>query len=659
MRIALAIPLCAVFTSLGTSCGDAPPPRPSVLLVTLDTTRRDAMGFHGRSPSPTPQLDALAEQSIVFEDAYTVAPLTLPAHASLLTGLYPVSLGVRDNAVLPIPGSAHTLAERFAEAGYSTGAAVAAFVLDRDFGTDQGFERFSAPPRNPGSGEALIAERSAAEMVDVALADLVEMEEPFFYWLHLYDPHYPYTGRRRFNSNPETPEGRWDRYLEELREADRQLGRLFDSLRADGRFDELVVVLASDHGECVGDGRERSHGHFVYDETMRIPLFLRVPTLPPQRVKEQVSLIDIAPTLLSLLDLQEDGPYDGVDLMPLIRGERGSLGDRTLALESYNLYLQHGWAPTEAVVRGPYKYLHSARDALYDRAEDPAESRDRSAEEPELLSELRADLERLFADPEHRLPADPRTQLAAADRARLEQLGYVSSGATQSLTRPEDFASLTDGHDRLEFLRRLDVASINLADSSDPQALANLEELARLAPDSPTVRERLGTYLLRVAPDRLDEAEVHLRAAIDLQIGLPKAHFNLGLCAARRAREWEERADSALGEDKQRALDQAEECRKRAALAYEMALRYEPGHPESLLNLALTRRRFGRQLAAAGEREAAADQLGAALEHLRTFLKVVPETHPDWKRFAPQLDALKAERQRLGAQSPPEGGERP
>ena len=287
-RTPIALAGAALLVASGCGGGEDARAHRSVLLISVDTLRRDALGVHGRFPSPTPELDALAEVSVVFEDAYTVSPVTLPAHTSLLTGLYPSTHGVRDNGAMQLPASASSLPELLERAGYRSRAVVSAFVLNECFGLDQGFEEYRAPSRDMKALELSVPQTRGDEAVDQGLAAIDELSQdssPFLLWLHLYDPHVPYDSPGVRLSDPLAK-----RYLADVSFADAQLGRLFEGLRERGLWEELVIVLTSDHGEGLEDGREETHGFFLFDQTMRVPLFLRHPDLPPRRVEGPVSL---------------------------------------------------------------------------------------------------------------------------------------------------------------------------------------------------------------------------------------------------------------------------------------------------------------------------------------------------------------------------------
>ena len=610
---------------------DAAPTKPNVLVITVDTTRRDYMGFHGKSPSPTPHLDRLAAEAIVFEDAYTVAPLTLPAHSSLMTGLYPAAHGVRDNSLFRLSPSAATLAEILREEGYQTGASVAAFVLQRGTGIEQGFAEFSDPPRDPSRQTSTMAELRAPPVIEQALRDLDSWDAgPFFYWLHLFDPHFPYDAPNS-QLNPVQRQSRAAQaraYEEEIRYADEQLGRFFEALKARGLWNNLVVVFASDHGEGLGEGRETTHGHFVYDATIRIPLFLRVPGHAAQRSNRQASLVDVVPTLLDVLDVERpDLRFDGVSLLT---GSSQSDAERPVAMESYNVFYSYGWAPQEAVVQGPWKFIHSRNDELYQRDQDPLEQKNLLTTNTARADALRKRIEAAFANPPNLLPSESR-QLGVDELEILNSLGYVEGQVERVGERPRA-EELPSPVERAETLRLVEEVTHDLVVKNYAGAIAKLETLVAQEPSSALFRERLGTALLALG-QHLDDAELHLRKAAALNANRAKVHHNLGLIATRRLAQQQAEPGAAGSVKYQEYLDEA-------INRFRWTLRIEPGHPRALANLAqmLERKVLGMDpmIQAAEIR----DTREEAVQCIEQFLELVPPTDQHWK-------TLETQRQRL------------
>jgi arylsulfatase A-like enzyme len=641
MPLALALLLAPAPPLQDAVAPEAGAPRAkSLLVITLDTARRDFMGFHGRAPSPTPNLDRLAQEAAVFDDAWTVAPLTLPAHASLFTGLYPRSHGVHDNALSKVPQDARTLAEILRERGYATGAAVAAFVLDPMFGLDQGFESYDAPPLGT-SGSVITSQRPAAAMVDRALVDLERLapRAPFFYWLHLFDPHFPYQPPGRTAPTPGFVVDADARsrlmYEEEIRYADEQVGRLLGALRERGLLDQLVLFFASDHGESLRDAPEGSHGFFLRDPTVRIPMLLRAPGIEPRRVGAQASLVDALPTLLDLLGMGEEaaqGPaLDGVSLAPLLRDSAREPPERALLLESWYAWLNHGWAPFDGCVQGALKYLRSRRRELFDRAADPGEEINLFDPEEARSRAMARRLDELEQDAKPRLERDA-ISLSGRDLARLVAMGY--SAASARVEDPPDAATLPDVYEKADVIRALeDVLSAHFhKDTAKEEAL--MRELVERDPQSATLREQFGIFLTNLGPARFDEAEKQLRAALRIEPKSSRSHYTLGRISEKRAdalrEEIRRRRGEGAGHEELRdlAADERREMR-RTLRFYRTCLEFEPHFPDAIERLARNLAEEAERSARAGEVEEAREGLKEADELLERWLSFMPPRHPD------------------------------
>jgi arylsulfatase A-like enzyme len=598
----------------------------SLLLVTLDTTRRDFMGFMGHSPSLTPRLDELAAQSVVFEDAWTVAPLTLPAHTSLLTGLYPNSHRLRDNGIAALPEAAVTLAEVLQDAGYATGAAVASFVLDRCFGLAQGFATWHEPPREPGRGDLYITELPADRMVDLALADLARVKTPYFYWLHLFDAHFPYAApgsvpRPTHNADEERAERR-RLYGEEIAFLDRQVGRLLDALRARPEFASLTIVIAADHGESLGDGRESTHGFFLYDPTVRIPLVVRQPGAPPHRVAAAVSLVDVMPTLLDLLGTSRgDLVFDGASVASLVRGTSDEAPERTIALESWYGYANFNWAPLEACVVGPLKFQRAHVRRLFDRAADPGEHANLWSQGEARSRVLEARLDQWLGHPAAMLTPNG-IELSPADSDRMAKLGYLDARALDLAGHP-DGATLDEPEDHLDDILMLEQVNSAFMAGRKDEAIRLTRALLQRMPKSVVLHEQLAATLLTIrTPEALDEAERHLHQALALDFRRSKNHYNLGLVAMRRM----------VAAEAKGAREESEKQRAAAIDSFRLALELDATAPEALANLAGLLQGTAQRLPpeAAAERGKLAREAVALYDRL---LAVIPSGHADRARI--------------------------
>jgi arylsulfatase A-like enzyme len=380
LRCRAALAAVVALAVLTSSCDRAPPGGRNVLLITLDTTRPDRLGAYGRPDCRTPLLDRLARQGALVETAVADVPVTLPSHTTLMTGIPALGHGVRYNADFKVAEKARTLAEEFSRRGYDTGAVISALVLDAKFGIAQGF-RFFEDDLTPGyvkHDESLYprethwlpkADRRAEEAVDRALTWMGDSAgSPFFFWLHLYDPHFPF--------DPPPPWGRMtaDKYVAEIQYTDRHLRRVVEWLEDRGVLDETVILVTGDHGEGLDQHREDGHGIFLYDDTVRVPLIVRAPgSVPPSTVVgDQVRTIDVAPTLLALGGHAGSGLGIGENLEPLLAGT-GASPDRRAYCESIKTKLFYSGTGLKAVRTTETKLIWAPRPELYDLRRDPGE----------------------------------------------------------------------------------------------------------------------------------------------------------------------------------------------------------------------------------------------------------------------------------------------
>ena len=415
----------------------------NVVVITLDTTRADRLSPYGYQGAPMPALERLAREGVLFDQATSVAPLTLPAHASLFTGLFPPGHGVHDNAGQALSASHTTLAEILQARSFRTGAFVGSAVLSDDRGLTQGFETYRSA-RALDRHAKNTRQRRADEVVDDALGWLGDIQGArFLLWVHLYDPHRPYEPPEPYRSMYTDP------YVGEIAFADAQIGRLLTVLDQQGLLENTIVVVAGDHGESLGEHGERDHGVFVYESTLRVPLIIRVPGGPRGRIGEVVRLIDVMPTLLDLVRVS--GPrMDGVSLAGLMDGR-----ERRLGLEAYSesKYPQRfGWSPLRALREGRFKVIEAPRPELYDLERDPFETRNLYDERRPLAEALLRRLAALsdgYGTPES--TGDAAAVLPADLQERLAALGYVAGGPAPARARthlldPKDCIGLSIPH---------------------------------------------------------------------------------------------------------------------------------------------------------------------------------------------------------------------
>jgi arylsulfatase A-like enzyme len=390
------------------------PPRPrNLLVISLDTMRADRLPVYGFSGVSTPILDSLAAEGAVFDEAHAAVPLTLPSHANLFTGLYPTRLGLHDNAGAPLDRAFETLAESMRAHGLRTAAFVASSVLAADRGLDQGFQSYSLGSTEPCQGRR--ARRSADVVTDEALGWLAGDSAPFFAWVHFYDTHRPYRLPEKYRSGYQDP------YLAAIAFEDEQIGRIVTYLRSKHELDDTLIVVVGDHGESLGDHGEDSHGIFLYQETLRVPLILRGAGIAPARIASPVRLVDVMPTVLALFG-SSSRQSDGDSLVPLLHGQAEQSAREIYAESLYPL--RFGWASLRSLRADRYKVIDAPRPELYDLATDPGEQRNLVSAKP-LLAAAMLDRLRRLSDGGRGAVLPPVSDDRAAE---LASLGYVARG---------------------------------------------------------------------------------------------------------------------------------------------------------------------------------------------------------------------------------------
>ena len=497
-------------------------PSYNVLLITLDTTRADHLGCYGYKAARTPNLDSLAREGVRFARTYCPAPLTLPAHASIMTGLYPAAHAVRNNGHY-LPSGIRTLAEILKGKGYSTAAFVSSFSVDSRFGLDRGFDVYDDTFQSESPFKTQNAERRAEETF-ARFSRWLETggKNRFFGWIHYYDPHLPYDP-----PSPYKEEFDGDPYDGEIAYMDRYVGAVLERLREQGVLEKTIVVVAGDHGEGLGDKVELGHGIFLYEETLRVPFILHNPAVFPrsQVIESQVRLIDIAPTILEITGLQNEAKgMKGQSLIARLRGKNLKAPDSLV--ETFYPRENFGWAELVGLISERWKYIQSPRPELYDLKSDPGEREDLAASSAAKAGELRKSLEQeLLGSSAGDRPASERTGVRPEDQERLRSLGYVNfSPAARGSALPDpkekipllrliqqaQAYELEDNYAEAEkvYLRVLEdvpdspAGYINLAiaqarQKKFDQALRTLDNGIARIPDSESLQVRLGhTYLV-------------------------------------------------------------------------------------------------------------------------------------------------------------------
>jgi arylsulfatase A-like enzyme len=478
----------------------------SIVLITLDTTRADRLGAYGYSRAETPTLDRLAREGARFDDAVSPAPMTLPAHASILTGLDPDHHGARHNGLYRLDESKRTLAEILSENGYETAAFVSGFVLDARYGLAQGFEtyddRIDPLPGQPFGG---LGERSAQAVTDSALAWLEGRRgrQPFFLWVHYYDPHAEYRPPEDFARRFEDP------YDGEIAFMDSQIRRLVEAIeREKGK---LLVVVAGDHGESFGEHSEFGHSKLLYETTQRVPLFLwSKDVIPRPFVVDDVvvGLVDVFPTILDLAGIDDGGATDGKSLrIALEEGDR----NRSLYMETLAPYLDNGWAPLHALRRHHDKYVLAPKEEYYALRRDPRESENlyrHGNGAADLAGRMR---ERLKDASSPEAIAAGASRVDSESLRQLQALGYLTGPGPASASESE----LPDPKDMMP-IQRLVIESRTLRRELRPEeALPKAREALRAAPKDLEVLEEMGLVFIEL--ERLDDAEKTFRRLNELK----------------------------------------------------------------------------------------------------------------------------------------------
>lgn len=460
----------------------------NVLLITIDTLRADRLGAYGYPYIQTPVIDGLADEGILFERVMTAVPLTLPSHTTIMTGLYPPSHGVRDNSRFQVPEKITTLAEILRDKGYRTSAVIGAYVLDRNFKLNQGFEMYddSGMTKEGIEKSVLFPERPADKVTDHALAWLVDRKksEPFFMWVHYYDPHAVYRPPPPFDKEYAT-----SKYDGEIAFVDTQLKRLLEGVRKASGNLPLLVVLVADHGESLGEHGEMSHGVFVYNSSIHVPLIISCPAMLPKgmRIAAQVRTVDVAPTILDMLGFAVPGWMQGESLISLVEGKNPDK-DRPAYMETELPLFQYGWSDLVALSEHGYVYIESPRPELYNIKSDFAQKYDLADIQPDKvrrMGNLLKSLERKISWDSYQHAA--RSENSSIDASeKLAALGYMvlatptsESTKEESIKKrpiPADLKGVNHAHTKAIFL---------IAEGKYLEAATILQELLKNDPHNP------------------------------------------------------------------------------------------------------------------------------------------------------------------------------
>ena len=457
----------------GSAVADGP-----IVVISIDTLRADRVGAYGYGPARTPVLDALAADGVLFENAYAHSPQTLPSHTSLLSGRLPFEHGVRDNIGFSVKPDERMLPHHLKERGYATGGFVSSYVLRRQVGMGGGFDTYNdlMPPAAPDQPLGDL-QRPGVDTARAALAWMGGLTSPkFFLFFHIYEPHTPYVPS----------------YDADVQQADVVTGQVIAQLRASGLYDSATIVVLSDHGEGLGDHGEEEHGIFLYRETIRVPLIVKLPgnRAAGRRVKTAVQHIDLLPTMLALAGGSDVRAPEGRgrSLMPVLEGD-GTLAPATIYAEALSPRYHYGWSELYALTDDRYRLIRAPRDELFDLEQDPGEKHSIAADRPQVRAAMRGALDAMIAGAQIAAPS----AVSAADREKLAALGYVGTQSAAPLTTPGD--ALPDPKDKVGVLAAYRRASSLASAGRLEDAAAAYRDLLRADPRMSDVRLQLaGIY---------------------------------------------------------------------------------------------------------------------------------------------------------------------
>jgi arylsulfatase A-like enzyme/Tfp pilus assembly protein PilF len=602
--------------------------KPNLLLITLDTLRADYLSCNGSKKVHTPHLDRLARGGVNFTRARTSVPLTLPAHASIMTGNYPPVHGVRDNGTYRLPDEQLTLAEILDGQGYETAAFIGAFVLDHHFGLAQGFDVYDEGNwGNVNVLEGLAAERSA-EAVHDAFSNWLKARaggRPFFAWVHLYDPHAPYTPpepfRKRFADDP---------YAGEIAYTDAVVGKIIEDLESQKLLGSTLIAVVGDHGEGLGEHGEGTHSLLIYNSTIHVPMLLHFPGLirSGKTVEHLTRTIDLAPTILDYLRISQT-VGQGTSLRPLVEGKSP---DEEILAYSESLYpsLNLGWSELRGLEAGDYRFILAPRSELYDLTEDPGERTNHIDSNPTMGVRLERSLASLMESMsgsvgQARQAVDPQTQ------EMLRSLGYIST----SHSPPRGESSLVDPKDRLGLWRDIESGLFLFSQGDYAGALEIFTRALTQDKGIPILYDHIGWSHIRL--NQYAEAERVYRQALARGVESAEFHSNLGLI-------YYHRGDFAKAEQELRIALTLEEISvpahyrladvyratknyTKAVEHYRRVLEINPSYVYALNGL-------GMALALGGENE-------EALAAFRDAVRIEPEMAPGYLNLAIHLERMK------------------
>ncbi len=516
-------------------CNGKPEPgasAPNILIISMDTTRADHVGCYGYQEIKTPNIDGLARDGVLFEQAYSVQPVTLPAHTSIMTGKYPFHHGVRDNNIYRLADSHTTLAEILTRQGYLTTAFIASYILNHKFGLDQGFRYYNDRFVIPKQKGKLPVDRRASEISFLAQDWLNAVEDergehPFFLWLHYYDPHADYDPPQPYRSAYS------NKYDGEIAYTDDWIGFFFDSLKEKNLWDNTLIILVGDHGESFGEYGEQTHGIFIYKPTIHVPLIIRYPGVLPagQRIPQRVSVVDIMPTILDLLQIHETSlDIDGDSLLPLIQ-KTGKTSGRVLYSEAF-IPRSFNWSEVKGIRQDDYLFIEAPRPELYRIGLEGQAEENIIDSEPERGKVMRETLLNMLTGEnrtvEEHVPIDDSMV------AQLQALGYFVGGGASG-EESDSGSDLPDPKDRVHLFNRYQKASSLIANGIFEAGAKILEGIIKDDPDNPRYLMELADVHLKL--EDFPRAEKHLKHCLEIQPDDSRTHYLMGVCYEKWNRE--------------------------------------------------------------------------------------------------------------------------
>ncbi|HZQ68127.1 MAG TPA: sulfatase-like hydrolase/transferase [Terriglobales bacterium] len=502
-------------------------PARNLVVITIDTLRADHLGCYGYKQIRTPNIDSLASDGFRFERAFAVVPVTLPSHTTIFTGTYPMLSGMHDFGDNKLNPDQPTLASVLKQQGYATGAVVASAVLDSRFGLNRGFDfyydHFDFSRLQESNLDEM--ERPGDAVADVALDWLSKNSQgKFFFWMHLYDPHYPYRP-----PSPYSEEYKDRPYDGEIAFADGQVGRVIRFLKEKGLYQNTVIVLSGDHGESLGEHGEKTHGFFIYNATLHVPLIFHLPgEAGGKSISASASLADLMPTMLQSLKVAVPAEVQGRSLLALMRDDKEQ-SPRNLYAETFLPRLHFNWSELRGIENEKYHFINAPKPELYDLQKDPGETQNLITQKKAVAEEMRAQLTSTIRQYSAGKELAEKTGLDPALMERLKSLGYAgfSGGGSSTATNQ----NLPDPKDRIEVYELISDAIADSQHGHYPESVEKLNTALKTEPGSVPIHylQGLNYYRLGEFAKAVDEFRKVMAASPDYAL----AAFHLGLSYAR------------------------------------------------------------------------------------------------------------------------------